>query len=793
MLDLSSLDQINLRAKQILSQPVSTVAPPKPTPAPAPAKPSMISQMAQAPKNFAQKAFQALQVPGQLVEKGLSSLSGSSNYEEAINKAKERNTADLNSNNPVMKFAANTTGRMFNAVPTGVSALTNRLSMDPLNALPMLKLGKVASKIGDATGITKAVAPLVSKVKGFINPNLNLPRELRIAVEKIPGLSGQKIEEMVTKLKPLVNKMTTDERTAAFHLLEPKEASAQGINLADVVKNLGEEGMKKIKPFLHEARQQSKAQVISGVQNGTVTGEIGKGMLNGGGYIHHTDFAKPDNILQRIFKSGVKMSNSYWKKREGKLGYSLDAPVAVAKREAKQIFDQEKLKVLEMVKKNPEWSVKLGKLKEAPAGFVKVAGDFIKGHKTLQGYAVKKEIFDAIINPTEIKQTGVGKVLQGFNRLWKPIVTGYNPAFHAQNVIGNISQMALGGVRDPRRFAQSILGGFSDAEKTLAKEGGVLNSGQVMESIGQNLGDVSGVGKQNILQKFRETGVGKVLNKLNPKNWGNSIENNARTAMYNDVYNKALSAGKTAKEAAMDAYDTTNKYMFNYLSGLGPREKSVRDILPFYSWTRFNTPLQLKELLKQPTFFTAPGKLSQTLEPQNGGSPDNRGYSFPTPWSSPDGGKVRYSPNLPMNNLFDLTTPRETAVDMVSPAIKDSAVLAGNLAGQDWGQIGYKGTSGKPIIPNHTLPETKIRSIMNYLGQRLRPFKDVQSSAKLPFPASILKYLFGGLQNVNDQQQFLNQMFDQSHVRSAKNNELQGAIKTGDKRYTNSVLRSMNQ
>lgn len=763
-LDLSKIQAINQKAATVLKQPVSSVAPmqtPKPTPAPSvsgvtgPQKPSVMQNIVTPIKNVAQKVLTAVNKPSQWVEDKISGVYGQKNYEDVFKQNKMPS--------PLI----------------GPSALGARMLLDPLNLVPLAKPGKILGKLADVSGVTK----LASKVKGFVNPMLNLPEELQYGMKMIPRNVGAKAESYVEKMAPIVKGLTTEERTAAAHLLEPKVAAQQGINLGDVVKNLGKEGMDRLKPFLHEARQQAKGQIYSSVQNGAMTGDVAKGMLRSGGYFHHTDFAPTQNVLQRIFKQGVQMSNSYWKERKGKLGYSLDAPLSVAERHVKQLFDEEKLKFLNNLRNNAEYAVKVGR-KEAPEGFVKVAGNDLLGRSpVLKGYALKKNVYDAVINldkATEIP------ILRQFNNIWKPIVTGYNPAFHAQNLLGNLFQMGLSGVKNPKRYLQAIAGNFTDAEKALAKEGKILNSGQVAESLNENIADVSKLGKGGILRSIKDS-------KLNPLNWlggmGNKIENNARSALYLDKYEKALRSGATAEKAAQDAFMGTNKYLFDYMTGLGPKEKAARSVLPFYSWMRFNAPLQAEGLLTKPAFYGLPGKISKTVEPNKGGVPDERGFSFPTPWKGEDGGNVRYTPNLPMNTLFDMAQPGATLMNMVSP-MKNLPVIAANLTGNPAQEYGFGGPTGSPIItPGLPLSE-KLHDAKDFLLRQIRPFRDIQSSAKLPFPASILKYIFGGLQNVNEKQNRINDIYRAESNKNLRETRARKLLRSGELKRAGSLLRS---
>lgn len=790
--DLSKINAINLKAKTVLQSPVSSYVPPKPTvmQTPAPSisgvnvsgktsastnalKPTVAQKIYTPIKNVTQTVLGALQKPSQWVE---SKLTGGKGYEDFYSNNPTGKGIMSTLQNPVVKAAF--PGSFFGTNPKVASFLSS-VALDPLNLVPLAKPVKILGKIGEVTKLNK-----VSKaVKGFLNPALNLPEDLQYGIKMIPRNVGQQAEKYISEMSPLVKNLTTEQRTAAAHLLEPGVAAKQGINLKDVVAKLGKDGMDAIQPFLHEARQQAKNQIYTAVQGGAMPGDVAKGMLDNGAYFHHTDFAPAQNFLQRIFKNGVQMSNTYWKERQGKLGYSLDAPLSVAKRQVKQLWDTEKLKFLNNLRSNVEYAVKVGR-KEAPAGFIKVAGEDLLGRSpVLKGMALRKDVYDAVV---KLDKAGEVPFLNEFNKAWKPIVTGYNLAFHAQNMIGNLYQMGLSGITDPKRYLQAAIGGFSPAEQAIVKAGKILNGGQVAEAMAKDIGDVSSLGKQNILQKMGSS-------KLNPLNWlssiGNTIENNARSATYLDQYNAALRSGLSDAEAAKKAFMGTNKYLFDYMTGLGPKEKVLRSIFPFYSWTRFNTPLQIEGLMKNPAYAALFGKISRAAEPGKGGMPDERGFSIPTPWKGADGGNVRYSPNLPLNTLFDVAQPGASFMNMLSP-LKNLPTLALNLTGNPAQEIGFGGPTGKPIItPGLPLSE-KLHDAKDFLSRQFRPFRDIQSSAKLPYPASILKYIFGGLQNVNEKQNILNDVFRGQSDQYLREQRARTLLKQGELKRASGLLRS---
>ncbi len=84
--------------------------------------------------------------------------------------------------------------------------------------------------------------------------------------------------------------------------------------------------------------------------------------------------------------------------------------------------------------------------------------------------------------------------------------------------------------------------------------------------------------------------------------FGRSVEDYARLSHY-------LWAKGSKGLSKADAARSVNKYLFDYRYGLtGTEQKYLRDFLmPFYSWTRFNLPLQFEMLATKPgRFVTMP-------------------------------------------------------------------------------------------------------------------------------------------------------------------------------------------
>ena len=769
---LDTARKINQRVSQTLSSSVQTAMPtPQPTPQAQPVqKPGVAQRIFQPIATAGQKVFEALGVPSQKTEEFVTSKYGQKSYEDVFRQNKMPE--------PLV----------------GASAFGARMLLDPLNAIPVIKPLKLLGKIGKATGITERIALVASKIQKFLAPFsktvAGLPDAYSEAKAMIPRQIAVKGKKFVEKVAPKFSALQTPEREAAAHLLEPKLTRTKGINTEEVVKGLGERFTSTVRPFLSEARQMGKQQIYDLVRQGEMTGEKAKTLLKSKDYFFHTDFEDQGNAAKKgvdWISSRLKVVRGYLQKRKGVEGYSLDAPLSVAKRQLQQIYDNEKADFLRMVKDN--YAVKIGKGLKAPEGYTAFI-DAPKGLKILNGYAVKSEVAKDIMGEFRVAG-GVENAFRTFHKYWKPTVTGWNPGFHIQNLIGNLHNSILGGVYNPKRLVQMVVGGFNPTERAIIEKSGVLHSGQMAEVLSEfGVADLSKIAKKNLASKVWNMKFNPIKIYLdNIQKIGSGIEDNARAAFYLDIRAKALAKGLDEATAHREAFKKTNKFLFDYISGLTPTEKKIRNYFPFYSWFRFNFPLQAEQLAKQPAFFAAPGKLSKTVEPERGGVVGERGYNFPTGLKDEQGNQVRYAPNLPSYELLNLD-PRKRFLGMFSP-VKNLGVLAANLLGGEVPEIGFEGFQNKPILQSGLPVGEQAYDVRDFLKRQFRPFRTVESASKLPFPANILQPIFGGLFKEDQQKNFLNEQFKQSNLRSIKQDRMRKLLREGEADRAAGLLRSM--
>jgi len=321
----------------------------------------------------------------------------------------------------------------------------------------------------------------------------------------------------------------------------------------------------------------------------------------------------------------------------------------------------------------------ISKADQAPAGWVSLPA------KQLKDYAVHPEVarfldrFNSVMETDEGVRT-LGHMLNSVQNVWKGLVTAPNPAFHVRNAMGNVFNNFLGGVVNPKFYAlaATIQRGADD----VLELGGQQMTGQEVKNLFRNQG-LEGYGFfygetpmkyfKEAEQKFapkRNIVASAALNPIQTgRRAGDAIETNAKMAHFLDK----LAKGFTPKEAV----ESVRKYLFDY-SDLTKAETKIRGIIPFYTWTRKNVPLQLEAMIKQPGKFTAMNKAVENARQVTGVTEDDtpdwmKGEMAIPVQVGPDGNKQFLMLDLPMTNLNmigDAKNTAKNALGMLSPLAK---------------------------------------------------------------------------------------------------------------------------
>lgn len=312
---------------------------------------------------------------------------------------------------------------------------------------------------------------------------------------------------------------------------------------------------------------------------------------------------------------------------------------------------------------------------------VEVTAPELKGIKFAPEIASKIDAYYKGIQPEELKV-----FVKGFDAIqnwWKGQVL-IAPSYHIRNMVGNIWNNFLAGVKNPIDYIQAgmlqsgkgknlkIAGMSADELITLMKKRGVINQGWYSADIPTAI--ESGI--KNTWQKG--------INPLSQQNYafktnkaiGSAFENNARIAHFISK----LKSGSSIDDAVM----SVKKYLFDYTDLTNTEKNILKRVIPFYTWTRKNIPLQLENLIRQPEKYAGLEKGVRAIENISMGNNSTANEKYLSDYiKSNTAMRVGYDKNsktyyyfllgnwLPAYQAFDfLSNPIENLYNMITPVIK---------------------------------------------------------------------------------------------------------------------------
>lgn len=313
-----------------------------------------------------------------------------------------------------------------------------------------------------------------------------------------------------------------------------------------------------------------------------------------------------------------------------------------------------------------------------------------------KGKMVPKTIVNEI--KTVMKAYKDPKVMKDFldhyrdvQNIWKAWTLSIFPAYHSRNAISNLWNNFLAGMgpgavkhyREAMRLMMKVkrvgFDGLNDTEKKIwseIKEHRIAGTGWLGGEVGEALEHAASSPEKWFFRLFDPARSKAVQTGYK---FGTMIEDHARISHYLWARNgKGLSA--------IDAAKSVNKFLFDYKYGLSAFEKKYfRDLLlPFYSWTRFNLPLQLEMLAAKPGKFAIIPKATRLAESMLGGpDPDEK---FMADWMKRSiKVRVKYDkatgtyqyfmlgswlPAADINKALSITEAREALLGLWSPLSK---------------------------------------------------------------------------------------------------------------------------
>jgi len=321
---------------------------------------------------------------------------------------------------------------------------------------------------------------------------------------------------------------------------------------------------------------------------------------------------------------------------------------------------------------------------------------------------------------------------------WKTTSTFWAASFHSRNALSNMYQNTLAGVNDPADYARASkiqlqsrkgIEGLNDADKQIMKEYREQGldtighfSGDIEQSIEAQINSAFDLLKKRKVVKGTIQGINQVTGAV-----GNGVETNAKLAHYIAKRKEGLTP--------FEAGESVKKYLFDY-KDLTRLEKDVfKRLMPFYTFTRKNIPLQIEALIKDPSRQNKLIKLKNNVEVYAGDDqtsgllPEYMQNASPVFIGKKDG-KLRYiklEGFLPTADLNRLSQPAQELLALVSPIIKAPTEQTLNynfFFGQPLTrQKGIKGFAG---YGERDYLFTRIPGRLEHLARLYRPFTEIE-------------------------------------------------------------------
>ena len=321
---------------------------------------------------------------------------------------------------------------------------------------------------------------------------------------------------------------------------------------------------------------------------------------------------------------------------------------------------------------------------------------------------------------------------------WKTTSTFWAASFHSRNAVSNMYQNTLAGVNDPADYARAStiqlqsrkgIEGLNEADKKIMKEYREQGldtighfSGDIEQSIEAQINSAFDLLKKRKVVKGTIQGINQVTGAV-----GNGVETNAKLAHYIAKRKEGLTP--------FEAGESVKKYLFDY-KDLTRLEKDVfKRLMPFYTFTRKNIPLQIEALIKNPAKQTKLIKLKNNVEVYAGDDqtsgllPEYMQNASPVFIGKKDG-KLRYiklEGFLPTADLNRLSEPAQELLALVSPLIKAPTEQTLNynfFFGQPLTrQKGIKGFAG---YGERDYLFTRIPGRLEHLARLYRPFTEIE-------------------------------------------------------------------
>lgn len=323
-----------------------------------------------------------------------------------------------------------------------------------------------------------------------------------------------------------------------------------------------------------------------------------------------------------------------------------------------------------------------------------------KGHAFPDEIATRLEThYDAF---TDINKTNAFlSQYDAVQNWWKAYTLGIFPSYHFRNAVGNLWNNFVTGTTDVAVYGKANLIQLGKKGNIVTRDGrkisydeirdhldelGVHNRGFIATDIEQALKtELGGARWLSLSKEAKAIHIGRKV--------GTAIENNSRIAKFIDELEKG--------KGTFDAAQEVKRALFDYQDLTKFEKSTMKRLMPFYTWSRKNIPLQVQEMVKNPGKYKAIDTLRLNIENTNDRPKDPNEYvlnewmlnSYPTrvKWKevTDADGNVKKLPTyfmlggwLPAADIWKIISkPQQEVVNMLSPII---SLVGEGVSGRDW-------------------------------------------------------------------------------------------------------------
>lgn len=608
------------------------------------------------------------------------------------------------------------TGRMaLSAADQAKQGQRALLQLGKYNVLPsvgnkVLEASTAVNDLARSTPYVNKVFDVGSAVSGKIRPlgvgrdEFKVLTEAKNAARNTVGYTTDKAVEFAKGLSKELGKRKADDTSRALllHAIEKGDAKLAPKGLEDIF----QAGL-KFKSTNEAAWKSLGGSTLEGyglahVATKEVAEQARKDAFKGQGGFKltstntpqdiHRQWAKADGKIVNLEKEGIKYDEKaglYVKNygKETKNGFASKwEPVNVEQATAHEInkalteqggkgIFQEDLPIVAA-----KMGISTGR-KQAATEFLEAT----KGLKSEEAKALANEVHNKMVNPESLRMA-----LKGFDaiqNIWKAQAL-VAPSYHIRNIAGNLWNNHLA---DVKPLAYGLAGELQKFDSTgklsqpslwlLQKAGysiddlpalmddikkaGVIGNGQYGGDIAEHIS--SQIGKTSAINPLSQRFFGYRANRFA----GGVLEDNAKIAHF--LSKKAEGYG--TKQAA----ESVKKYLFDYGDLTSTEQNLLKRVMPFYTWTSKNIPLQVQQFIENPGKFSDVAIAKKDLE--EGVAQPNEQYlsdyvknNGPIRWKTEPDGTTKYflaGAWLPAAAALQfLSNPVQNTLGMFTPVAK---------------------------------------------------------------------------------------------------------------------------